>query len=482
MMKSSIDQPGAFCRMGAAAAIMLASLLGGCKSSDTEAPASRPTPARETSAPAPAQKAEATVDAGAPREARAVTAEIQRGIEKHIEEKSGADNGYFALSFEERMLRLKLVRVHIEYLASLGTDRNFACVDLVDTDGEVYDVDFFLSGPPDNMVVTDTTVHKINGKPIYAWDQKEDKTWHRVPMDEASAKLQGVIEGKDAFEFSYDVTLPKIEQAARIWLPIPISDNYQSIEVLSIDAPGTQTMLDDTEHTNKILMLNLGPEDSGASIKMRYAVKRIEKAAYAEELTSPERFLGPDQLIAITDEIRELGKKAIEGKKTDLIRARALYDHVMERMAYKKVGDGWGEGDATYACDSKTGNCSDYHSYFIAISRAVGIPARFAVGAAIPSARDEGGISGYHCWAEFYAEGKWWPIDVSEGDKYSNLSTYYFGHHPANRIELSRGRDLVVTPGPVTGPINFLAHPALEIGGKYVRTKAKFSFRRQTNI
>ena len=51
------------------------------------------------------------------------------------------------------------------------------------------------------------------------------------------------------------------------------------------------------------------------------------------------------------------------------------------------------------------------------MARSVGIPARFAIGAAIPSERDDGGTDGYHCWAEFYADGKWWPIDVSEADK-----------------------------------------------------------------
>ena len=85
------------------------------------------------------------------------------------------------------------------------------------------------------------------------------------------------------------------------------------------------------------------------------------------------------------------------------------------------------------------------------------------------------------CWAEFYAEGKWWPVDISEGDKYSNLTTYYFGHHPANRIELSRGRDLVVEPGPDSGPINFLAYPVLEISGKPATAKVEFSFKRNTN-
>ncbi|MCP4447281.1 MAG: transglutaminase domain-containing protein [Myxococcales bacterium] len=481
-MKSSVYQALASCRMRTIVVIGLASTVGGCNSFGEEANR-RPAPTAKTEAES--KTANATLQAPeehASLNTRAVTPEIQLGIEKHIAAKSSADGGYFSFPYEDRELRLKLVRVHIEYLASLGTDRNFACVDLVDVDGEVYDVDFFLAGPPNDMVVTETTVHKINGKPLYAWDQKEDKTWHRVSMDEASAKLQGVIEDEDTFEFEYRVTLPEMKQAGRMWLPIPISDTYQTVEVLSLQAPSARTMLDDAAHANKILMLDLTPEDSGTTIEMRYAVKRTEKSSYAEALESPDRYLKSDLLIPITDEMKRLGKQAVRGKKTDLTRARALYDHVMDRMAYKKVGDKWGEGDAAYACDSRTGNCSDYHSYFIGISRAVGIPARFAVGAAIPSARDEGGIAGYHCWAEFYADGKWWPIDVSEGDKYTSLSTYYFGHHPANRIELSRGRDLSISPGPVSGPINFLAHPTLEVGGEYVRTKAKFSFRRSASM
>ncbi len=55
------------------------------------------------------------------------------------------------------------------------------------------------------------------------------------------------------------------------------------------------------------------------------------------------------------------------------------------------------------------------------------------------------------------------------------------GHHPANRIELSRGRDLVVEPGPASGPINFLAYPVLEINGKPAKMKVEFSFNRNTS-
>ena len=411
-------------------------------------------------------------------QARVVTAEIQAGIEKHIEEQSRLGEGFFRLSFNDSELQLKLVRVHIEYLASLGPRRQFACVDLAGADGEVYDVDFFLEGDAGSMRVTDTTVHKINGQPLYAWEQNEDRTWDRVPVENASHHLLGVIEDSDEFEFVYRATLPEITDTARMWLPLPATDQFQTVTMKVIDAPGTQRTLVDRENGNNVLYLELGPEDSRKMVEMRFEVQRIEKAAYPGQLPDPGDHLDAERMVPINEEFRSIGNEVVAGKTGDLVRARALYDHVIDRMSYKKVGDGWGQGDAVFACDSRTGNCTDYHSYFIALSRAVGIPARFAVGASIPSARNEGGISGYHCWAEFYAEGKWWPVDISEGDKYSNLATYYFGHHPANRIELSRGRDLVVEPGPNSGPINFLADPVLEIGGKPIRVKPRFSFTR----
>jgi hypothetical protein len=42
------------------------------------------------------------------------------GIEKHIEDQNALRGGYFPISFEDKDLRLKLVRVHTEYLAIPG--------------------------------------------------------------------------------------------------------------------------------------------------------------------------------------------------------------------------------------------------------------------------------------------------------------------------------------------------------------------------
>jgi transglutaminase-like putative cysteine protease len=416
--------------------------------------------------------------ASAPAVPNLVTAEIQAGIERHIEEQIRRGGGYFKLPFRDQELRLKLVRVHTEYLSHLGPGRYFACVDLADISGDVYDVDFFLSGKPGAMKVTETTVHKINGQPFYAWEQQSDGTWQRLPLKEAAEGHLGVIRGRDEFEFIYRATLPEITGNARMWLPLADSDSFQTVEVKSINAPGKRSILAEREHGDRVLFLELGPADSGKKIEIRYQVKRLEKAAYAAPTADQAKYLKPESLVPADESFRRIAEEVVQGKKGDLVRARALYDHVIDRMRYMKFGDGWGKGDAVYACNARTGNCTDFHSYFIALARAVGIPARFAIGAAIPSERNEGGVDGYHCWAEFFAEGKWWPVDISEGNKYTNLATYYFGHHPANRFELSRGRDLVVEPGPASGQINFLAYPVLEIGGKPVKAGVEFSFKR----
>jgi transglutaminase-like putative cysteine protease len=439
-----------------AALVLCAAIAGFNKSKDRE---------KETSGPA----------------TNVVTKDIQDGIEKHIEEQTRLGGGYFRIDFGDGELRLKLVRVHTEYLANLGPRRHFACVDLASTDGDVYDVDFFLAGDPGAMTVTETTVHKFNGQPRYAWKQRRDKTWKRVPVKNASPQLLGVITGRDEFEFLYRATLPKMSDTGRMWIPLPATDPFQTVEIKSIDAPGELETLQDREHGNRVLFLKLGPEDSGKTVAMRLRVQRLEKPVYEAQEAALEQYLDPERLVPANETFRSIAEKVVEGKKGDLVRARALYDHVIDRMRYMKFGPGWGKGDAVYACDARTGNCSDFHSYFIALCRAVGIPARFAIGAAIPSERNEGGIDGYHCWAEFYTDGRWWPVDISEGDKCSSLSTYYFGHHPANRIELSRGRDLVVEPGPASGPINFLAYPVLEVSGKPAKVKVEFSFNRNTS-
>ena len=109
------------------------------------------------------------------------TADISAGIRKNIDaqSKKGAD-GKFRVNYEGQDLALDLVKVHDDRLQDLGGGKYFACVDMKATDGKTYDIDFFLTGQPSKMKVTETSVHKIDGKPLYNW-KEENGTWHKVP-------------------------------------------------------------------------------------------------------------------------------------------------------------------------------------------------------------------------------------------------------------------------------------------------------------
>jgi transglutaminase-like putative cysteine protease len=415
---------------------------------------------------------------------KASMAEIEEGIKQHIKATTELNDGYFPLKDDSLDLNMRLVRVHTEYLSNLGSGSYFACVDLAAESGDVYDVDFFLEGTPGSMKVVRKSIHKLNGKPFYTWKQnKEDKTWHKVAVEQAGNELLGVIEGTDEFEFYYTITLPEIEGEGKIWIPTATTDDFQTVEVLSIDTPTKEKYLKDDQFNNEVIYMELDKSHSGEKIAISYTVKRKEKGPYeSNKDENLEQYLTENTLIPVNDKFKAIAEKAIGNKtKNDrLIQARALYDFIIDSMKYIKDGY-YGEGDAVYACDAQSGNCSEFHSYFIALARSIGIPARFAIGAAIPSDRDEGGINGYHCWAEFYADGKWWPVDISEANKYTALATYYFGHHPANRVELSKGRDIEFYPGPALGAINFLAYPIMEINGLIVKPKTTFTFKRKVD-
>jgi hypothetical protein len=108
------------------------------------------------------------------------TTDISAGIRKNIDAgtKKSSD-GKFHVKYEGQDLALDLIRVHDDRLSDLGGGKYFACVDMKSTDGKTYDIDFFLTGQPGKMKVTETSVHKIDGKPLYDWKEENGK-WHKV--------------------------------------------------------------------------------------------------------------------------------------------------------------------------------------------------------------------------------------------------------------------------------------------------------------
>ena len=127
----------------------------------------------------PKQSAEHAKKGGA--EKQVSKSDISAGIKKNIDaETKKSSDGKFHVKYQGQDLALDLIRVHDDRLSDLGGGKYFACVDLKGTDGKTYDIDFFLTGQPGTMTVTETAVHKIDGKPLYDWKEQNGK-WHKVP-------------------------------------------------------------------------------------------------------------------------------------------------------------------------------------------------------------------------------------------------------------------------------------------------------------
>ena len=97
-----------------------------------------------------------------------------------------------------------------------------------------------------------------------------------------------------------------------------------------------------------------------------------------------QRWLQPDRLVPLDERIREIAVDVTSEAETQLEKARAIYDYVVDTMVYDTSGTGWGNGDIYWACDVKTGNCTDFHALFIGLNRAVGIAATFEIGFPLP--------------------------------------------------------------------------------------------------
>jgi len=280
------------------------------------------------------------------------------------------------------------------------------------------------------------------------------------------------------FIFDYELVIKDIPSEAsevKIWIPFPAEKSYQIIEDEIEGSKWLSSTTYDRKYRNKILYYTIkNPKDSSIKVSMRYKIKRYEyshkPAAYVQQeaLSDVElnNYLLPSRLVTISPQVKELASGITQGKDTTIDKARAIYDYVFKNVSYDKTIPGWGWGDTERVCLLKSGNCTDFHSLFISLARASGIPAKFVMGVLLPK-KNKGSLKSYHCWAEFYAEGFGWiPIDISEAWKDKSKYEYHFGTIDENRVEFTQGRDIVLEPPQKNTPLNYFIYPYVEIDGK----------------
>ena len=302
--------------------------------------------------------------------------------------------------------------------------------------------------------------------------------------------LVSVAQDSRQFTFHYAFAVKNLPagKRVRIWIPAAQSDAYQEVKMVSAKGDLPLKKTHEAKFGNEIYFA----ESESATqpelhFDVEYDVVRHERVALnpaphlrAAALPKKERQedLQPDALVPITGLPADLAAKVTEGKTQPLDKARAIYDYVFTTMKYDKTGTGWGHGDVLYACDAKKGNCTDFHSLFIAMARSQGIPARFEIGFPLPPDKHSAEIAGYHCWSDFYVDGKGWiPVDISEAWKHPEKRDYFFGSHDVNRVQFSMGRDLRLSPSQEGKPLNYFVYPYVEVDGReYSNVSLAFSF------
>jgi transglutaminase-like putative cysteine protease len=311
-------------------------------------------------------------------------------------------------------------------------------------------------------------------------------------LDLAAASPPADDAGVRSFELTYGArigSLPAGSARLDLWIPYPQSDENQQVEVLDVKAPVPFEVTTEPRFGNRVLHLAVEKPQQPIALELRARVVRHEvlrkELSRAAAQGRPDRdpalakWLAADRLVPLDERIRSLAQEVTGEATSDVAKARAIYDFVVDTMSYDKSGTGWGNGDIYWACDKKRGNCTDFHALFTGLARASGIPAKFAIGLPLPPARGEGQVPGYHCWAEFWLDGYGWvPVDTSEARKHPDKREYFFGAHDADRVELTEGRDLVLRPAQQGPPLNYFVYPYAEVDGKpYAAVEQTFAYR-----
>jgi transglutaminase-like putative cysteine protease len=308
------------------------------------------------------------------------------------------------------------------------------------------------------------------------------------------SSLRAAAQSERHFSFHYAFTVKNVApgERLRVWIPLAHSDAFQNVEVTAKTGNLPLKHVRQPQYGNEVLYAETAKADKTEyTFSVGYDIVRREhfvlvngKPVLGISTGRPApkfelaRFLEPDRLVPVTGVPAQLAAEQTKDATTPLEKARAIYDYVFRTMKYDKSGTGWGHGDTLWACDSKHGNCSDFHSVFISMARSQKIPARFQIGFPLPTDKTSAEVPGYHCWAEFYLDRVGWvPVDISEAWKHPDKHDYFFGAHDVNRVQFTQGRDLELAPRQDGAPLNYFIYPYVEVAGReYPNVSIAFSF------
>lgn len=284
----------------------------------------------------------------------------------------------------------------------------------------------------------------------------------------------------------FDLSGHDRNEEAKLWVPYPVSDRNQLISDIEISGDYAESAVyTDQFYSTPMLYARWDEGAESRKLTLRFHVVRLEVSRRnfpdREVAWNPGdygRYLAPSSLGPVDGQVKALADEITKGKTTVQGRARAIYDWICDNMHRDPDTRGCGRGDVCSLLVSRGGKCTDIHSVFVALCRAVGVPAREIFGVRLGREDGQDITRWQHCWAEFFLPGYDWvpvdPADVLKKMLKENLAPddaktreyrdYFWGGWDAYRVQLSTGRDLLLNPPQQGKALNNLGYPYAQIG------------------
>lgn len=305
--------------------------------------------------------------------------------------------------------------------------------------------------------------------------------------------------GWRTFEVITKVEVLKPSGVTRIWLPAALVSETPFQKTIANEfkaEEGTAKLIKSTADALGVV----AAEFPAGTKPVVILTSKIATKNYTVDLSRPARgekvnraeldfFLRPTKLIPTDGIVKTTADQITAGRKTDIEKARAIYEWIVENTFRNPKTRGCGTGDIRFMLESKDlgGKCADLNALYVGLARASGLPARDVYG--IRVAKSELGYKSLgpstpnvtkaqHCRAEVHLDGYGWvPVDPADVRKVvleeppgnrplddemvKSARARLFGSWEMNWMAYNFAHD-VELPGAKGGRVGFLMYPQAE--------------------
>jgi len=241
-----------------------------------------------------------------------------------------------------------------------------------------------------------------------------------------------------AFEVVTRVNVLDADGVTRVWLPVPLTrdtDYFKSLGSTWRAEGGKVAYADDPRYANGIVAATFDRSTQNPVVVLtsRFAtrdrqvdLKSAPRTAPREDAEELKRALQATEMIPTDGIVRDTAVKITKGERSDVGKARALYEWIVENTHRdpKVRGCGWGDIKGMLETGNLGGKCGDLNALYVGLARSVGVPARDIYGLRVAKsehgyvslgANTESVTRAQHCRAEFWSQAHGWvPVDPAD--------------------------------------------------------------------